>query len=627
MATTMTTSNAPAATPTPAATKNGGAADTINAVFAATLARSAGKVALRHKVAGKYEDITFGELAARVERVASGLAVLGVAKEDRVALLSENRPEWAIADLAILALGAINVPIYTTLPAPQVAYILQNAGAKAVIASDAKQLQKVLKAREDAPGVAFVVSMDAAPAPDDDPTILTFADLEKRGTASPLGERMEALSRSVTPGDVASFVYTSGTTGAPKGAMLTHGNFVSDARAALAHFENSTLPVTADDVFLSFLPLCHVYERTCGYYLPLIVGATIAYAESIFKVQDNMAEVKPTLMVSMPRLYEAMQERIKEKAAKAPDKQRKAFEGALAAGLDVADRRAHNKGVGPILALKRIVFDKLVFSKIRERFGGRLRAFVSGGAALADDTALFFDALGMPILQGYGMTESSPCLSVNPFNKPRIGTVGKALPTVEIKIADDGEILVRGPMVMKGYWDNPDATTETIKNGWLHTGDIGKLDADGYLTITDRKKDILVLANGKNVAPQPIESALKASPFIGEVVLIGDRQNTVTALVVPAFERLRDWATKEGLTFEGNAGLAALPEAKKKIKQEIDAHSTHLADFEKIKRFTLLATTFSVEAGELTPTLKIKRKVIAQKFAREIAQMRGAAVS
>ena len=615
MATTMTPSSSPTTAPAVAS-------DTLNSVFAATVARSPGKVALRHKVGGKYADITFSELAERMRNVASGLAARGVGKGDRVALLSENRPEWAVADLAILALGAVNVPIYTTLPAPQVAYILHNSGAKAIIASDAKQLQKVLKAREDAPNVAFVVSMDA-PAPDGDASVIPFADLEKSGAAEPLGERLEAISRSVAPDDVASFVYTSGTTGNPKGAMLTHGNFVSDARAALAHFDNSTLPITPDDVFLSFLPLCHVYERTCGYYLPILVGATIAYAESIFKVQDNMAEAKPTLMVSMPRLYEAMQERIQEKAAKAPDKQRKAFEGALAAGLAVADRRAQGKGVGPILALKRIVFDKLVFTKIRGRFGGRLRAFVSGGAALADDTALFFDAVGMPILQGYGMTESSPCLSVNPFNAPRIGTVGRALPTVELKIADDGEILARGPMVMKGYWDNPDATAETIKNGWLHTGDIGKLDADGYLTITDRKKDILVLANGKNVAPQPIESALKASPFLSEVVLIGDRQNTVTALVVPAFERLRDWATKEGLTFEGNAGLAALPEAKKKIKQELDAHSTHLADFEKIKRFTLLPTTFSVEAGELTPTLKIKRKVIAQKFAREIAEMRG----
>jgi long-chain acyl-CoA synthetase len=423
-------------------------------------------------------------------------------------------------------------------------------------------------------------------------------------------------------------VYTSGTTGDPKGAQLTHKNFLSDVDAAIRYFTESGDRIDETDTFLSFLPLCHVYERTTGYYLPLRVGATIGYAESIFAVQNNMNEVKPTLMVSVPRLYESIQERILDTVSKAPAKRQQIFKTALEVGREAADRKREGRAVGPILALKRAVFEKLVYSKLRERFGGKLRFFVSGGAALSDDTMRFFDAIGIPILQGYGMTESSPCITCNTTKRSKLGSVGQALPGVEVKIAPDGEILVRGAIVMKGYWDNPVATAEMIDGeGWLHTGDIGVLDANGFLTITDRKKDILVLANGKNVAPQPIESALKASPFLNEVVLIGDKQNVITALVVPNLERLRDWATKEGLRFDGNAELIALAEVKKKIKQEIDAQSGRLADFEKVKKFTLLATPFSVESGELTPTLKIKRKVVAQKYAREIAEMRGDAVT
>jgi long-chain acyl-CoA synthetase len=333
-------------------------------------------------------------------------------------------------------------------------------------------------------------------------------------------------------------------------------------------------------------------------------------------------------MVSVPRLYESIQERILDTVAKAPAKRQKIFRQAMDVGMAYADRRRDRHFVSPVLALKRALFDRLVFTKMRERFGGRLRFFVSGGAALGNDTMRFFDGMGIPIMQGYGMTESSPCITCNTRRHSRLGTVGTALPGVQVRIAEDGEILVQGEIVMKGYWDNPTATAEMIDpQGWLHTGDIGTLDEQGFVTITDRKKDILVLANGKNVAPQPIESALKASPFIGEVVLIGDNQNTITALVVPNLERLREWAGREGLTFEGNAGLVALPEVKKKIKQEIDAHSGRLADFEKIKKFTLLSTPFSVESGELTPTLKIKRKVVAQKYAREIAEMRGDAAA
>ncbi len=600
---------------------------TINTMFQESAARWSTKVALMHKVEGRYRDISYRDLAQQVELMASGLAALGIGKGDRVALLSENRPEWAVTDLAVLALGAINVPLYTTLPTPQIAYILQNSGAKAIVLSDAKQLAKVLAARTEAPQLTYIIAMDAEP-PAGDAMVHTYASVVERGGQHPLAAGWEKTWKAVKPDDVASIVYTSGTTGDPKGAQLTHKNFVTDADVAIQHFKKGGEGVSDQDVFLSFLPLCHVYERTCGYYLPLRVGATIGYAESIFAVQSNMAEVKPTLMVSVPRLYESMQERIQEAVAKGAAKRRKIFEAALAAGLLYADRRRDRRFVGPALALKRALFDRLVFATLRERFGGRLRFFVSGGAALGEDTARFFEAIGVPIVQGYGMTETSPCITVNPVKRPRLGTVGTALPAVQVRIAGDGEILVKGDIVMKGYWDNPVATAEVIDDkGWLHTGDIGTLDKQGYLTITDRKKDILVLANGKNVAPQPIESALKASPLINEVVLIGDKQNVITALIVPNLERLREWAGKEGLSFDGNQALVALPEVKKRIKQEIDAHSARLADFEKIKRFTLLPAPFSVESGELTPTLKIKRKVVAQKYAAQIAQMRGEAVT
>lgn len=600
---------------------------TLNTMFQESARKWATKAALRQKADGQYRDISYGELAGRVEQMASGLTALGVRKGDRVALLSENRPEWVVTDLAVQALGAVNVPLYTTLPAPQIAFILQNSGATVLVVSDSKQLQKALKARADAPALKHIVVMDAEP-PLNDTMVTPYASVGERGAQTPLGPAYAPMWQAAQPDDVASIVYTSGTTGDPKGAMLTHHNFVSNADAAAEHYRNAGDAVTDADTFLSFLPLSHVYERTTGYYLPLRVGATIAYAESLFAVQNNMAEVRPTLMVAVPRLYESMQERILDAAAKAPPKRRRLFEAALQAGREAADRRRERRWVGPVLGFKHVVFDRLVFAKLRERFGGRFRFFVAGGAALSDETARFFDAIGLPVMQGYGMTETAPVIAAMPNDRPKLGSVGIALPGVHIKIAPDGEILVQGPNVMKGYWANEAGTGDVIDNdGWLHTGDIGVLDAHGFLTITDRKKDILVLANGKNVAPQPIESALKGSPFLNEVVLIGDKQNVVTALVVPNFERLRAWAKEAGLTFDDNDALITQSETKKRIKQEIDAHSGALADYEKVRKFTLLATAFSVDGGELTPTLKIKRKVVAQKYAQQIAEMRGESVA
>ena len=406
--------------------------------------------------------------------------------------------------------------------------------------------------------------------------------------------------------------------------MLTHANFVWDVDAALNAYAAGGEVVGSGDTFLSFLPLSHAYERTTGYYLPLRVGATIAYSEGVRTLKDEMEQVRPTLMVCVPRVYEALQERIMDRVAKEPDARKNAFHEALAVSAEVAERKAAGKSAGPILGAKHLLFDKLVFSKVRDGFGGKLRFLVSGGAALHPSTNTFFQSIGIPISEGYGMTEASPVISINPVHQSKTGTVGLIVPGGECRIAADGEILYRGPNVMKGYWKNESATREVIDDeGWLHTGDVGVIDSDGYVKITDRKKDILVLANGKNVAPQPIEQRIKESPFIGEIVLIGDKQSIITALILPNKSRLADWAKEQGLTFSDDDALLALPEVRKKIKGEIDAHSTALADFERVKKFVLLNATFGVESGEMTPTLKIKRKVVLQKYAREIAGMRG----
>lgn len=597
---------------------------TLNRNFQETVSRYGAKTALRYKEAGEYRDITYADLAARVQDMASGLTALGVEKGDRVSILAENCPEWAITDLATLALGGIVIPIYPTLPAAQVGYIVRNSGAKVLVVADAKQLGKVAEVRGELTDLQHVVVIEEkAAAPDQD--VKSFADVIELGKKTPLdSEAYAARWKSVTSDDVASIVYTSGTTGDPKGAMLTHGNFVWDVDASLKHFATDDHAVTHTDTFFSFLPVCHAYERTTGYYLPIRVGATIAYSAGLRTLADDMQQVKPTLMVCVPRVYEAMMEQIEGKIAKAPAEKREGFHKALEVGKEYDARVMDGKSPGPILAAKRLVFDKLAYSTVRDGLGGNFRFLVSGGAALSADTARFFGAIGIPISEGYGMTEAAPVIAANPVGKRKIGTVGTVLQGGEWKIAGDGEILYRGPNVMKGYWNNPTATGEMIDGeGWLHTGDVGNIDDDGYLKITDRKKDIIVLANGKNVAPQPIEAKLKQSPFLSEVVLIGDKQSVVTALVIANKGKLTEWAKEQNLTFADEDALLELPEVRKKIKGEIDAQSKDLADFEKVKKFTLLNTVFSVETGEMTPTLKVKRKVVAQKYAKEIAAMRG----
>ena len=563
---------------------------------------------LLYKRDGTWRAISSAEFLRAVDELSAGLCELGVLPGDRVAILAENRPEWAFADLAALTAAAVDVPIYATLTAPQILYILKDCQAKAMFVSGAAQAAKVAAIRAQVPSLAHVVTMDDAPAEG----TLTLAAVRERGRAVLARDPAAARARlpAVKADDVATIIYTSGTTGEPKGVMLTHRNIVSNVEAAIAAF-----PVFGpEDVALSFLPLCHIFERMAGYYMMLARGVTVAYAESVDAVPANMVEVRPTVMCCVPRLYEKMHARILEKVAADPPLRRRIFRWGLEVGLRAFRLRLAGTALPARLRLEHALAERLVFAKIKRRVGGRLKLFVSGGAPLGRDIAEFFGAVGLPILEGYGLTETSPVISVNRPAEVRPGTVGRPLDNVEVKIAPDGEILTRGPHVMKGYFNRPEATAEAIdREGWFHTGDIGFLE-DGFLTITDRKKDIIVTSGGKNIAPQPIEGALKKSPLISEVVMIGNKRNFASALVVPKFDALEKWAASKGIAFRDREDLVRRPEIVAHYEEAVKQATGDLAKFEQIKKIALLPRELSLEAGELTPTLKVKRRVVEQKY-------------
>ena len=584
--------------------------DTVNTRFAKAARLYADRPALSSKPHGSktWETLTYRDLAARVRQVALGLRALGIEKGDRVAILSENRPEWAILDLATLAAGAVSVPVYPTLPASQIAHILSDSGAKMVVAENAKQTAKVAQTRESVPALIHVVALDEAAAKDG---VLSLASVIEAGAIAQFEESFEARRDSVRPDDLMSLVYTSGTTGNPKGAMLTQGNMTAALDAANHQFPQFQPP---NDVFLSFLPLSHVFERVT-YNLAITQGAHTRFNDSIFKLMDNLAELEPTVMQCVPRVHESIHDRASDGIKKLPERRKMLTYWALGVGDAASRKRNAGKSVGPLLFLRHLVADKLILSKIRARFGGHLKFFVSGGAPLTPKTAHFFLAIGIPILEGWGLTETTAAATANQSGHVKVGTVGPPMFNVQVKTADDGEILVKGPTVMRGYWNNPEATAEVNDaEGWFHTGDIGEVDAQGYVKITDRKKDILVLANGKKVAPQPIENMLKRSALITEVVLLGDGSGSVGALVVPNFDALKTWAKDQGKELKTNEALIADSGARKFVKSEIDKLSKELADFEKVKRVALIDHAFSQEGGELTPTLKVKRRVVAEKY-------------
>ncbi|HUK22785.1 MAG TPA: long-chain fatty acid--CoA ligase [Gemmatimonadales bacterium] len=563
--------------------------------------------AYRHKVDGRWISLTHGDVAERVQAVSIGLRELGVKPGDRVSIISENRPEWAIADYACLCARAADVPIYPTLPAKQVEYILRDAGAVAVFCSTAMQLAKVLEIRKSLPSLRHVIVFDAAAG---QTGVWTLAEVESRGRAAAGSyPRFRAEALSVQPQDLATLIYTSGTTGDPKGVMLTHDNLWSNVRDSL-----KVLRIASGDECLSMLPLSHVFERMVDYTL-FHVGVIISYAESFELVRQNLLEVRPTIVLSVPRFYEKVYAAVLEKAVQGGRSKLRIFNWAKRIGDDWATYRLAGLDVSTGLAVKHAIADRLVFKKLRARTGGRLKLFVSGGAPLSAEIAKFFFSAGLPVVEGYGLTETSPVLTINPLERIKVGTVGKAIPDVQLQIAPDGEILAKSPGIMLGYYNKPEATREAIDTaGWFHTGDIGELDAEGYLKITDRKKDLIVTAGGKNIAPQPIENMVKTNKFVGNAVMLGDKRKFPIMLVVPNFDQLERWARERHLTFGSRRELIALPDAQSKVEREVMGELRDLAKFEMPKRVVLLEHDFTIDSGELTPTLKVRRRAVERGY-------------
>jgi long-chain acyl-CoA synthetase len=576
-----------------------------------------GSEVYRYKLDGRYVGITYDELYEKVELFACGLKSIGVKRGDKISILSENRPEWPIADLASLAIGAVDVPIFPTLTAKQIEYILLDGDVSIAVVSNSFQLNKVLRLRENLKGVRYVLSMNPAEK-SSDRWVLDFAEIYELGRRERDRHRDEFRSwlSQAKPSDLATIIYTSGTTGEPKGVMLTHGNFVSNIKGALDH-----IPINHDDTLLSFLPISHSFERMAGYYTALSTGAIVSYAESIETVAQNLIEEKPTIVTTVPRLFERIHAQVIKSIESGSAAKRRIFYWALNVGKRyVAERK---RGfVSPLLRTYYALANRLVFSKLKARTGGRIKFFVSGGAALSRELGEFFEAMGIMIVEGYGMTECSPVISANRLDDYKFGTVGKPLNRVQVKIADDGEIMTRGQHVMVGYYKNKEATEETIdKEGWLYTGDIGHFDSDGFLVITDRKKHLFVNSGGKNIAPQPIESLLQQSKFIDQIILIGDKRRFNTALIVPDFDVLKEFAKDHDVYFSDSDSLIANEKINEVIRKDINELQKDLAKYEQVRRFKLLSTPFTIEDGDLTPTLKVKRKVVEQRYSDVIESM------
>jgi long-chain acyl-CoA synthetase len=569
------------------------------------------------KVAGVWKPLSSEAFGERTRGLALGLALLGVDRQDRVAILSENRPEWPMADFATLSLGALTVPIYTTYLAPQVEYILKDSVAKVVVVSNAIELQKVLDVRERCPDLKHVIVIDTVPWSQG--RAVPFETIVQKGIAALAAdpEAWEERAASVLPADLATMIYTSGTTGEPKGAILTHENLVSNVATCSTLFD-----VTAEMVALSFLPLSHVFERMVD-YLFFSRATTIAYAESIDRLPENFSEVRPHFFAAVPRVYEKMLARVQNAVDQAPALRRAIFGWAVRTGA--TQLRALEAGEKPafFLRLKYRVADRLVFGKIRARLGGRFRFAISGGAPLALDVAAFFWGAGVEVYEGYGLTETSPVLACNRPGEWRLGTVGRPIPGVTLRIAPDGEVLAKGPNVMEGgYWRKREETASVFDaDGWLLTGDIGRFDLDGFLTLTDRKKEILINAYGKNIAPAPIEAALRAVRYVSSAVLIGDRRKFLSALIVPNFEKVESWALGASVAYRTRQDLVEDPGVLSLFKQAIEILNGDEPHERQIRAFRLLTEDFSIDGGELTPTLKIKRRVVVSKYRDVIDEM------
>lgn len=572
--------------------------------------------ALNHKIGDEWINISAETFVERVRNLALGLASLGIKPGDRIALLSENRPEWSIADLAILSLGAINVPIYTTQAVDQIRYILTDSGTRAIFVSNRKlfkHAQEAIAGLDFLEKIIFFEETDTAAVERSTTLKLLEASGQERALNKPAA--FSAYLQAIRPDDLATIIYTSGTTGEPKGVMLTHANFVSNV-TSISH----GLPISATDIALSVLPLSHIFERT-GFYIFCYSGVSVYYTASFDQVAENLREVRPTVMTAVPRLFEKVYHKIVKKGLSEKGWKRRVFERSLHVGQKYAEAKDKRKFVGPALSMQQKVANSLVFSKWREGVGGRLRYFVSGGAPLSPALSYAFLAAGIPILQGYGATETC-IVSANRPDNNRVGSVGLPFAGIEVKIADDGEILLRGPNVMRGYYGHPEETSSVLQGEWFATGDVGHVDKEGHLYITDRKKDLFKLSNGKYVAPQQIESLIKQSEFVSQVVVVGAGRKQPVALIVPEWEAVRQALTEAGEQFSNDReSLAKLPAAIKIVQTDVASLTREGADYERIRRVALLPDEFTIDRGELTPTLKVKRRVIDEKFGEVIAEL------
>jgi long-chain acyl-CoA synthetase len=579
--------------------------ETISQIFLNTVKTYVKDDLLASKREGRYVPISTEEFARRVRHLSLGLADLGLGPGEKLVIFSENRPEWTITDFAVLCAGAVTVPIYTSLMPEQVKYIINDSDARIVVCSNRDLWLKVEAVRAELRNVHHFILID-----EEGPQgVVSLSEVMGRGKtiADQDPGLFEKRALAVKPGDVASIIYTSGTTGIPKGVMLTHGNFVSNSKALDAVTEFSV-----KDVILSFLPLSHVLERMTTFSW-IYKGASIYYAESIETVAENLLEVRPTIMISVPRLFDKIYAKVMDNILTQPPLKRKIFFWAVGVGKKYGARKIRHQPIPWGLGLQRKIAAKLVFGKIVEKTGGRAHFFVSGGAPLSADVAEFFYAIGLTILEGYGLTETSPVLTCNTFDKMKFGAVGPPVPGVEIKIAPDGEILAKGPNVMKGYYKKEQETREAFEGGWLHTGDIGRLDEEGFLVITDRKKDILVTAGGKNVSPQPIENQLKTNPYVQSAVVVGGGRKFISALIVPDFVKLEAYARAKGIPFASRKELVEREEIRSFMLAEVNRATPNLASYERIKKIVLLDRDFDADT-ELTPSLKVKRHIVEKVF-------------
>jgi long-chain acyl-CoA synthetase len=584
---------------------------TLNDIFFAAVERNLDRMML-YREAGKWLPVSSREFGQSVARTSRALHAWGIRAGDRVAILSENRPEWPIADMASLLLGAVTVPLYTTLTAEQTAFALNDSGCRAIFLSSAQQLHKILSVLPQTliKTIAVMDPLnfhgDLAPFAG---TCVAMNQITAQGPQD-LDSEIESRARRVVPDDLATIVYTSGTTGTSKGAMLTHGNIASNIDYSLREFD-----MRPGLTSISFLPLCHITARHVDFAM-LYHGVTLAYCPFLDQLPVSLLEVKPSLFVAVPRVYEKIYAAAEQKAKGLP--KRVIFDWALSVGQ-------HNKpevlaGKTPTSRSWKLA-NKLVFSKIRQGMGGKVETFISGGAPLGRELAEWYANAGIRIHEGYGLTETSPVIAVNTPLNHRIGTVGKILPNLEVRIADDGEILVRGPSVFPGYWNRPEETKAAIVDGWFKTGDIGNLDGDGYLSVTDRKKDLIKTSGGKFIAPQPIENSLKLNPLVGTAAILGDRRKFPAVLLSPNFIPLEEWARENNIPFISRAELVAHPKVQALYAGIVEGVNANLARFEKLKRILLVADEFSPENGALTPTMKLKRKVIEERYRGQIDEL------